>query len=83
MVVLTRFLTTEVTLKSGACMLPRLWNIPKPNQNVLQSWKLWEAKYEDENPGVNDDVAAGLWKPSGKNSRPSRTGQNTGHGRMK
>jgi ParB family chromosome partitioning protein len=39
-------------------MLSRLWNIPKPNQNVLRSWKL-EAKYEDENPGVNDDVVAG------------------------
>ncbi len=40
-------------------MLSRLWNIPKPNQNVLQSWKLWKLKYEDENPGVNDDVVAG------------------------
>ncbi|VDA77219.1 Chromosome-partitioning protein Spo0J [Klebsiella pneumoniae] len=48
MVVLTRFHTTGRTLKSGACMLSRLWNIPKPNQNVLQSWKLWKLRREPQ-----------------------------------
>ncbi len=38
------------TLKSGACMLSRLWNIPKPNQNVLQSWKLWKLSMKTRTP---------------------------------
>ncbi len=50
MVVLTRFHTTGRTLKSGACMLSRLWNIPKPNQNVLQSWKLWKLSMKTRTP---------------------------------
>ena len=47
---LTRFHTTGRTLKSGACMLSRLWNIPKPNQNVLQSWKLWKLSMKTRTP---------------------------------
>jgi ParB-like chromosome segregation protein Spo0J len=50
MVVLTRFHTTGRTLKSGACMLSRLWNIPKPNQNVLRNWKLWKLSMKTRTP---------------------------------
>lgn len=50
MVVLTLFHTTGRTLKSGACMLSRLWNIPKPNQNVLRNWKLWKLSMKTRTP---------------------------------
>ena len=37
MAALNRFLTTGRILKSGVCMLSRLWHIPKPNRNDLPS----------------------------------------------
>jgi ParB family chromosome partitioning protein len=58
MVVLTRFLTTGRTLKSGVCMLSRR-GIYRSESERLAELEALEAKYEDENPGVNDDVLAG------------------------
>nr|QTX14419.1 putative ParB-like nuclease [Klebsiella pneumoniae] len=59
MVVLTRFHTTGRTLK-----IWRLHAVPPVEYTEAESERLaeleaLEAKYEDENPGVNDDVLAG------------------------
>lgn len=50
MVVLTRFLTTGRTLKSGVCSLFLLLNIPGQNQNVLRSWKHWKRSMKTRTP---------------------------------
>ena len=50
MVVLTRFLTTGRTLKSGVCSLFHRLNILRQNQNVLRSWKLWKLSMKARTP---------------------------------